>query len=77
MTMNKFQRLRLTLDRSTKVAHIGVPPIYKNIVFSETFRPIELKFHMKTPSDKLAKIHATSFGHMNKMATTSIYDKNL
>ena len=31
---------------------------------------------MKTPYDKLAKMHAKYFGHMTKMATTPIYGKN-
>ena len=34
---------RLTFDISAKVAHVGVPSTYQNIVFSETTRPIELK----------------------------------
>ena len=34
--INKFQRSRLTFDFSAKVAHIGVPSTYSNIVFSET-----------------------------------------
>ena len=37
--------------------------------------PIELKFHVKTANDKLAKIYAKSFGHMTKMAATPIYGK--
>ena len=56
MVINKFQRSRLTFDFSAKVAHIGVSSTYQNIVFSGTTRPIELKFHMKTHYDKLAKI---------------------
>ena len=28
MTINKFQRSRLTFDLSAKVAHIGAPSIY-------------------------------------------------
>ena len=46
---------RLTFDLSAKVAHIGVPSTYLNIVFSETTRPMEIKFHMTTPYDWLAK----------------------
>ena len=38
--------------------------------------PIELKFHMKTPYNKLAKISANYFGHMTKMADKPIYGKN-
>ena len=54
MAINKFQRSRLTVALSAKVTHIGVPLIYQNIVFSQTIGPIELKFHVKTPYDKLA-----------------------
>ena len=43
------------------------------MVFSKTIGPIELKFHVKTSYDKLAKIYAKNFGHMTKMATTPIY----
>ena len=38
---------------------------------------IELKFHVKTPYDKLVKIYANYFGHMTKMTATSIYGKNI
>ena len=55
----------------SQVAHIGVPSIYKNIVFSEYTWPIELKFHMKTSYDKLAKIYTNCSGHI----TTPIYGK--
>ena len=51
---------------------IGVPLIYKNIVFSETCRQNELNFHMKTPYDKLAKMYTNCFGHMTKMAAMPI-----
>ena len=45
------------------------------MVFSQTIGPIELKIHVKTPYDKLAKIYAKYFGHMTKMATMLIYGK--
>ena len=67
----------MTFDLSAKAAHIGVPSIYKNLVFSETIGPIELKFHMKTAYNKLAKIYANCFGHVTKMADMPIYGKNL
>ena len=76
MAINKFQRSRLTFNFSAKVAHIGVPSTHQNIVSSETTRPFELKFHMKTPYDRLAKIYTKCTGHMTKMATTPIYGKN-
>ena len=71
MAINKFQRLRLTFNFSAKVAHIGFPSTHQNIVSSETTRPFELKFHMKTPYNRLAKIYTncTCTGHMSKMAT--------
>ena len=75
MAINKFQRLRLTSNFSAKVAHIGVPSTHQNIVSSETTRPFELKFHVKTPYDRLAKIFTNCTGHMTKMATMPIYGK--
>ena len=76
MAINKFQRSRLTFALSAKVAHIVVPSIYLNIVFSQTIGQIELKFHVKTPYNKLAKIYTKYFGHITKMAATPIYGKN-
>ena len=76
MAINKFQRSRLTFNFSAKVAHIGVPSTHQNIVSLETTRPFELKFHMKTPYDRLAKTYTKSTGHMTKIATTPIYSKN-
>ena len=76
MAINQFQRSRLTFYFSAKVAHIGVPSTHQNIVFSETTRPFELKFHMKTPYDRLAKIYTNCTDHMTKMATTPILGKN-
>ena len=76
MAINKLQRSRLTFNLSAKVAHIGVPSIYSNIVFSQTIGPIELKFQLETSYNKLAKIYANSFGHMTKMADMLIYGKN-
>ena len=64
----------MTFNFSAKVTHIGVPSTHQNIVSSETTRPIELKFHMKTPYDRLAK---SCTGYMTKMATMPIYGKNL
>ena len=66
LAINKFQKVKVFL--SAKGSHIGVPSIYQNIVFSETVWPIELKFHMKTPYDKLAKIYTNCSGDMSKMA---------
>ena len=76
MLINMFQRSWLTFNFSAKVAHIGVPSTHYNIVSSEATRPIELKFHMKAPYDRLAKIYTNCTGHMTKMATMPIYGKN-
>ena len=76
MAINKFQRSRLTFALSAKVAHIGVPSTYSNKVFSETTKPIEIKIHMTTPYDWLAKICTNCYGHMTKIATKPIYGKN-
>ena len=79
MAIKKFQRSRLTFAISAKVAHIMhivVQTIYSNLVFSQTIGPIELKFHVKTSYDKLAKILTKHFGHMIKMAATPINGKN-
>ena len=37
---------------------------------------MELKFHVKTPYAKLAKIYSKYYGHMAKMAATPIFGKN-
>ena len=76
MAINKFQRSRLTLNFPAKVAQIGVPLTHKNIVSSETTRPIELNFHMTTPYDRVAKICINCTGNMTKMTTMPIYGKN-
>ena len=77
MAINKFQRSRLTFALSAKVAHIVVPSIYLIIVFSQTIGPIEPKFHVKTPYDKLAKMYTKYLSHMTKKAATPIYGNNL
>ena len=41
---------------------------YMRPIFSESTRPIELKFHMKTPCNRLANISTNYSGHMTKMA---------
>ena len=50
--------------------------VWVSIVFSQTVGPIELKFHVKTPYAKLIKIFTKYFGHMTKMTSMPIYDKN-
>ena len=77
MDINKFQRSRLTFDLSAyNVGRSYWSPI--NILkhcFLTNIGPIELKFHVKTPFDKLAKMYEKYFGHMTKMTATPIYGK--
>ena len=56
MAINKFQRSRLTFDLLAKSLILASHQYIKKIVFSQTIGPIELKFHVKTPYAKLAKI---------------------
>ena len=74
MAINKFKRSRLTLELRWHI--LESHQYIKNIVFSQTIGPIELKFHMKTPYDRLAKIYTKCTGHITKMATRPIYGKN-
>ena len=48
---------------------------YIETVFSDTIKPIELKFHMKTPYDKFAKMYTNCCGHMTKVTDILIYGK--
>ena len=75
MAINKFQRSRLTFDLSAKLLILESHQYIKT-VFSEIIGLIELKFHMKTPYNKLAKIYTNCFGHLTKMADMPIYGKN-
>ena len=71
MAIDKFQIRHFSQGR------VYLSPI--NILkhsFSETSRPIELKFHMETPFDRFAKIYTNCFDHMTKIATTPIYGVN-
>ena len=72
MAVNKFQRSRLTFDLSAKSLIL----VYLNMIFSQTIGPIELKYNVKTPYAKLAKIYSKYFGHMTKMAAMPIYGKS-
>ena len=72
MAINKFQRSRLTFNFSANVTHIGVPSTHQNIASSQTTEPFELKFHMKTPYDRFAKIYGSCTGYMTKMAAMPI-----
>ena len=50
MAINKFQRLRLTFQ--LRLSYWSL---------SQTIGQIDLKFHVKTPYDKLAKIYTIFF----------------
>ena len=63
---------RLTFDLSAKVVYIGVLSIYQNIVFTETTKSIELKFHMETDYVEGSKFVTNVNGHMTNMAVMPI-----
>ena len=62
---------KVKVDLSDKVTHIHVVSIHST-VFSGSTRPIELKFHMKTPYERLAKNYTNGSGHVTKMAAMPI-----
>ena len=70
MAINKFRRSRLTFQFRPLILESHQ---YIKTVFSQTIGQIELKFHVKTSYEKLAKIYAKYFGHMTKMTATPIY----
>ena len=49
----KFQKIKVDLSALHRSL---ILESHQNIVFSQTIGPIELKFHVNTPYDKLAKI---------------------
>ena len=73
MAINKFQRSRLTFELRSFIFESH--QYFKTMFFSQTIGPIELKFHVKTPYEKLTKIYAKYIDHMTKMTATFIYGK--
>ena len=50
---------------------------FSNFFSLETARPIEAKFHMEPPLARVVKVNTNGLSHMTKMATMSIYGKNI
>ena len=50
---------------------------FSNFFYLETPMPIEAKFHVEPPWDGGLKMSTIGLCHMTKMATMSIYGKNL
>ena len=48
---------------------------FSNFFSLETARPIEAKFHVEPPWDRVMKWNTNGLCHMTKMATMSIYGK--
>ena len=48
-----------------------------NVFSSETTGPIDAKFHVEPPWDRGTKVYSNGPGHITKMASMPIYDKNL
>ena len=46
-------------------------------IYSETTEPVEAKFHVEPPWDRVTKVCSNGPGHMTKMADMPIYGKNL
>ena len=70
MAIIKFQRSRLTF--LPKLLILETIQYVKHI-FTDTIRPIELKFHIESPYDRLANIYTNCSGRMTMMATMPIY----
>ena len=62
----------LIVYQSRRRPSVVSPSTISNIFSSQTTGPIELKFHMKTPSDAGMKVCSNGPGHMTKMAATPI-----
>ena len=69
--LKPYETLSINKDLSSKVAQMVVPSIYSNS-FLKTTQPIELKFRIETPYDRLAKIFTNCCGHMTKGAVMPI-----
>ena len=67
-------------QRSRSVIDLGLnhsDSIFINFFSSITTVTIEAKFHVESPWDGETKAYSNGPGHMTKMATMPIYDKNL
>ena len=73
MKLYEYQRLRLFIDLGPNLSDL----IFLNFFSSVTTMPIEAKFHVEPSWDEGMKAYSKSPGHMTKMATIPIYDKNL
>ena len=72
MNLYEYQGSRSFID-------LGQRSLRFNILFIfslETAKPIEAKFHLYPPWDEGMKVCLNGPGHMNNMATMSIYGKN-
>ena len=74
------------LSQRLKAAHglASVPVVFQRrpltiskVFFSETTWPIKVKFYVEPPWEGGTKVCINGLGHMTKMATMSIYGKNL
>ena len=72
MKRYEYQRSRTLIDPGPKLSD----SIFLNFVSSITTRPIEAKFHVEPPWDREMKACSNGPGHMTKMATMPIYNKN-
>ena len=73
MNIYEYQRSRSFIDLGPRSLRFN---IFK-LLFLETARPIEARFHVEPPWDGRTKECSNGLGHMTNMAAMLIYGKNL
>ena len=73
MMLYEYQRSRSFIDLGPYLSD----SIFLNFFSSITTRPIEDKFHVEPHWDRVTNVCSNGQGHMTKMATMPIYNKNL
>ena len=72
MKIYEYQRSRSLIDLGPNLSD----SIFLNFFSSVTTGQVEAKFHLEPPWDGGMKAYSKGPGHMTKMATMPIYDKN-
>ena len=75
--LNEYMKL-YECQRSSSSIDLGLilsDSMFLNFFSSITIRPIEAKFHVQPPWDRVTKANSNCLGHMTKMAAMPIYDK--
>ena len=69
-----FQR-SISFNDPGQRSHVSCPSTFSKGFFSETCRPISIKFHMQPPSKGGKKFYIFGPGHMTKIAAKTICGK--